>query len=214
VKLLSRTFAAQQRAVVKATSFVSELAQRLMSRPAAPAAAMMFVSPETYLATILGGPNSRQEAKVLTRSRLRRLHRRIGHDAWRLESFSEGEALALGWACEAAALAEAALTAGGRILRIDFDRFLADPAALLQSTLRHFDIDATTSDVNAILEGPDMIRYSKAPEYAYDAALRREILDQARADHGAEIKRGLDWLERAVAQFAPVAQAVSFALPG
>jgi hypothetical protein len=208
LKLLSRTFDAQQRTVVKPTSFVSELAADLLMRPSAPKAVLMYVSPESYLATILGGPNSRQEARMLTPSRLRRLHSRIGRDAWRLESLSEGEALALGWACEMSALAQAMDGARERVLQVNFDHFLSRPTVLLLAALRHFGIDATSSQVEAIIAGPDMRRYSKAPEHAYDAALRREVLNEARAAHRAEIGRGLAWLDRAAAEFAPVKDAL------
>jgi hypothetical protein len=210
LKLLSRTFDAQQIAVIKATSFVSEIAAALLSRPSNPKALMMFVSPESYIATILGGPNSRQEARILTPGRLRRLQRRIGGEAWQQASLSEGEALALGWACETSALAHAANAGGARVLRLDFERFLAEPLLLL-AVLQHFGIDASLSDVHAILRGPHLQRYSKAPEHAYDAALRRDVLNEARALHGEEIRRGLAWLERAAAQFAAVREAMLFA---
>jgi hypothetical protein len=213
LKLLSRTFQPRQFAVIKATSLVSELAGPLLSRVAAPKAVMMYVSPETYLSTILGGANSRQEARMLTPNRLSRLQRRIGGEAWQAASLSEGETLALGWACEMSALAQAARTAQARVLRIDFDQLLASPAMLLLSVLHHFGVDAAPSDVAAILAGPDMNRYSKAPEHAYDAALRRDVLDSARAIHGAEIKRGLAWLERAADRFDAVRAAMEFAQP-
>src|ERR1700677_3695778 len=93
LKLLSRTFDANQASVVKATSFVSELAAGLMSRAFALPAVAIYVSAESYMATILGGPNSRQEAKILAPSRIDRLHRRLGHDEWRITSLSEGEVL-------------------------------------------------------------------------------------------------------------------------
>ena len=211
LKLFSRTFDARQRAVVKATSFVSELATDLLSRASAPQAVMMYVSPESYLATILGGANSRQEAKMLGPNRLRRLHRRVGHEAWRLESLSEGEASAVGWACEMSALAQAAHSAGKRALPVNFDQFLARPTEVLSIALRHFGLDANAAEVDAILHGPIMRRYSKAPEHAYDAALRLEVLNQARTTHGAEISRGLAWLERAASEFASVRDAVVFA---
>jgi hypothetical protein len=215
LKLLSRTFETQQLPVVKATSFVSELATHLLSRASSPRAVMMYVSPESYMATILGGPNSRQEAKMLAPSRLLRLHRRIGADAWQLASLTEGEVLALSWACEMSALAQAANSSGRRSLRVDFDRFLASPAPLLSAVLRHFGIERAgdakaSSEVRAIIEGPDMCRYSKSPEHAYDAALRREVLDAARAAHGAEIRRGLAWLDRVAGQFAAVRDAMQF----
>jgi hypothetical protein len=211
LKLLSRTFDATETAVIKATSFVSEIAASLLLRPSAPKAVLMYVSPESYLATILGGPNSRQEAKMLTPSRLQRLHRRIGAEAWRAASLSEGEALALGWACEMSALAEAARTGGKRIFRLDFDDFLAAPENPLLSALGHFGIVASVADVRVILEGPDMRRYSKAPEYAYDRALRLDVLDAARTAHASEISRGLAWLHRAAEQHTAVQHALELA---
>jgi hypothetical protein len=211
LKLLSRTFETRQLSVVKATSFVSELAGTLLSRASAPKALMMYVSPESYIATILGGPNSRQEAKLLAPSRLRRLHRRIGDEIWQLADLSEGEVLALAWACEVSALTQAADSNGERVFRVDFDRFLAAPAAHMSSVLRHFNIPASPAEVRAILEGPEMRRYSKAPEHAYDAALRRDVLNVARAVNAAEIRRGLAWLDHAAARFAPVRHAVAWA---
>ncbi|HTB86805.1 MAG TPA: hypothetical protein VK743_02570 [Steroidobacteraceae bacterium] len=210
LKLFSRTFESAQTPIIKATSFVSELSTNLMQRPSAPKALLMFVSPESYLATILGGPVSRQEAIALAPDRLRRLHRRIGAEVWRAETLSEGERLALAWACEMSALAQATAAARDRTYPLNFDEFLTDPAGL-SKVFRHFDIDATAAEVGAILSGPEMRRYSKAPEYAYDAALRLEVLNEARVHHGSEIRRGLDWLERAAAQFEPVRLALALA---
>ena len=210
VKLLSRTFEMQQLPLVKATSFVSELAASLMSRASNPKAVMMYVSPESYMATILGGPNSRQEAKMLAPSRLRRLHRRIGTEAWQLGSLSEGEILGMSWACEMSALAQAANSGDRRVFRVDFDQFLANPAPTLSALLGHFDIETTAGEVRAIVDGPIMRRYSKAPEHDYDAALRRDVLNSARATHGTEIKRGLAWLDHAAEQYAAVRHATRF----
>jgi hypothetical protein len=213
LKLLSRTFPEQNHVVVKATSFVSEAAHAILERASAPRALMMYVSAESYLATILGGPNSRQEAGLLTPQRLQRLHRRLGREIWAPDSLTEGEAVALGWACETAALAHAANRAGDRVRKIDFDRFLAQPAAHLSAALRHLGIEAPFSEINAILSGPLMHRYSKAPEYAYDAALRDAVLNEARAAHRGEIRRGLRWLERA-AEFEAVRDALVFGTGG
>lgn len=211
LKLLSRTFEPAQTAVVKATSFVSELASSLMSRASNPKAVLMYVAPESYLATILGGPNSRQEARLLAPSRLLRLHRRIGSIAWQLPALSEGEMLGMSWACEMSALAAAARTAPDRALRLNFDQFLANPAPSLLAVLRHFNLDVNAGEVGTILSGPDLRRYSKAPEHAYDAQLRSDVLNEARAVHSAEIQRGLQWLERAAAQFPAVRDALSMA---
>jgi hypothetical protein len=210
LKLLSRTFEAQQLPLIKATSFVSELAAGLMSRATDPKAVIMYVSPESYMATILGGPNSRQEAKLLAPSRLRRLQRRIGAEAWQLAALSEGEIVALSWACEMSALARAANSGGKRAFRVDFDQFLTSPGPHMAALLSHFQIKATAQEVRTIIEGPEMRRYSKAPEHGYDAALRRDVLNAARSTHGAEIRRGLAWLDRAAEQFTEVRNATTY----
>jgi hypothetical protein len=107
-----------------------------------------------------------------------------------------------------AALAQAAESSAGRLLHVDFDQFLINPTSLLE-ILRHFDIEATADEVKTILEGPDLRRYSKAPEYAYDAALRLQILEQARASHAAEIHRGLAWLDRAGSKWPAIGRAIA-----
>jgi hypothetical protein len=207
LKLFSRTYDEHQLAIVKATSFVSEIAADLLRRETPPRALVAFVSPESYLATMFGGANSRHEAKLMAAARLRRLHRRVGREAWELASLSEGQALALSWACEMSALAR---NAGEGVLAVNFDHFLLDPQAGLHSALRHFGVDASTRDVAAILRGPHMHRYSKAPEHAYDGALRLEVLAEARYRHGPDIQRGLAWLDRAAAEFSPIREALAF----
>jgi len=202
LKLWSRTFAADQRALVKATSFASELAGTVLARPYRPKAIFMFVPAEIYLATILGGPNSRQEARTLTPLRLARLRRRLGTDE--ISIATEGESIALAWACEMTTLAAARSGVSDRVLWLDFDRFLADPQTALASCFGHLGIATSEDQIREILAGPDMRTYSKAQEYDYDAKLRADVLNQARTEHGAEIKRGLAWLERAAKEFPAV----------
>ena len=94
------------------------------------------------------------------------------------------------------------------MLPVDFDQFLIHPTSLLD-ILRHFDIDATAAETQAIEEGPDMRRYSKAPEYAYDATLRLRVLKEARALHAPEIRRGLAWLDRAAKEWPVIGRAIA-----
>jgi hypothetical protein len=191
LKLWSRTFHPGQRALVKATSFVSEIARDILARPSAPKAIFMFTPAEIYLATILGGPNSRQEARMLGASRFARLQKRLGKAI--AQPASEGELIAMSWACETTALKAAGTD---RVLWLDFDGFLADPQSSLAKCFAHIGTEATADQVRTILAGPDMRTYSKAQEYDYDAKLRTDVLNQARREHGAEIGRGIAWLER------------------
>lgn len=204
LRLWSRTFREGQRTCIKATSFVSEIAASLLARPSRPKALLLSVRPEVYLATILGGPNSRQEARMLAPTRLARLQKRAGTDEWQRGTMSEGEIIAMSWTCEMAGLAAAAQVAPEQIRWIDFDRFLANPAEGLSNAMIHLHGRADGCEIRAMLSAQDLRRYAKAPEHAYDTRLRHAVLDQARREHGEEIRRGLAWLDRAALQSAVV----------
>jgi hypothetical protein len=54
-----------------------------------------------------------------------------------------------------------------------------------------------------------MRRYSKALEYDYSPDLRRELLAQARREHGGRIDSALAMLEKAAARSPLLARALS-----
>ncbi len=206
LRLWSRRFRPDQLAVVKATSFCSELAAPIVSRQSAPRAVLMTVEPETYLATIFAGQNNHIDIRGMATNRLRRLHRRIGEPVWRLHELSYGEQVAMTWASETAALAEAGAAAVERAIWLDFDRMLAEPERTLSEVFDHFGRVVPAETVAAIASGPEMRRYAKAPEHGYDATLRRTVLDQARTEHAGELSKGLAWLEAAAAAHPAIAQ--------
>ena len=208
LKLWSRTFRPEQRTLIKATSFASEFAPEILARPYQPKAIFMTVMPEIYLATILGADNSPQEARALASLRAARLSRRTGMNV-DPAPLSLGELVAMSWTSEMTSLCAALPASAARIHWLDFDRFLADPAAAIAACFAHLGRAASSEDIAAILSGPDMRHYSKAPEYAYDAQLRADVLNQAYGFAGAEIKRGMAWLEKVAASNAVIAEALS-----
>lgn len=211
LRLWSRTFEPESRAVVKATSFVSEIAAEILARSSQPRAILMFVSPESYLATIMGGENAPREAAALAPARLARLQRRLGLSLPPLTKMGLGEVVAMSWACEMLAIAAARHAAPDRTILVDFDVLLIHPLMVLEQTFRHLLLDHSDALATMALTAPDMGRYSKAPEHAYDAKLREAVLNQARANYGAEIRRGLAWLERLSQQHAAVREAINLA---
>jgi hypothetical protein len=194
--LLGRTWRPGQSAVIKMTSFVSELAEPILAADSRTLAVFMFVRPLAYLRGILAGPNSRAENRQLAPLRLQRLVRRLGALEWREDPRSEGESVALSWLCEMAALHQAAVRSERQVLWVDFDAFLADPRAGLERIFRALGEQPAAADIEALVAGALMRQYSKAPEHAYDSELRRVVLLSADAEHAAEIGRGLDWLQR------------------
>jgi len=214
LKLWARVYRPEQKTLLKATSFTAEMAPLLMRLNPSASAILMLVAPQVYLAGILAGDNSRQESKANALMRLARLHRRIGAQPWRLEAMSEGELAAMSWLSEVAALAAVAKAFPGRVLWLDFEGFLARPAAGLTACLSRLHGQVSETEVAAMARSPDLTRYSKAPEHAYDADLRRRVLAQARAEHGLEINKGLDWLDAAMNAHPALAEAVHQAAAG
>ena len=203
--LWSRVFEDGQASVIKATSVCCEMATALLGRPGRPQAVFMFTPPGVHLATLFGGPNNRLDVMAMAQGRLRRLHRRLGGPAWRLSELSYAEIAAMSWACEMTALGVAV---GPQALWLDFERFLQRPQSQLKAVFAHLGLEADDARIAAIIAGPVMSRYSKAPEHAYDAALRAQVLTQALRQHGAEIREGLAWLDRAAGRFPLVAAAL------
>lgn len=205
--LLSRTFRPGQRANVKATSFTSEIADRLV--PPGSSALFLHARPDRYLENILAGENSWQTLAALSPVRLARLRTRCpGLDA-DPASMHDGLRAALGWACEMTSLeAAASRMADGAVLWLDFDTFLADPPARFRAIAAHFGHGADEATARAIVEGPLMGRYSKALDYEYSPALRREILADARYRHGPAIRDGLNWLAGLAGRYPAMADAI------
>jgi hypothetical protein len=199
LSLLGRRWRPAQQAVIKATSFVSEIAERALELDASAAAILLFTPALAYLCCIMGGPNSRRESQALAPSRLARLRKRLG-GAPDVEPRSEGEWIAMSWLCEMLCLQAAARRFASRVAWIDFDQFLAAPQEGLAAVARVLGAALDPKEIAGPLAGPLMHRYSKAPEYAYDTALRQEVLASAEREHTAEIRRGMAWLEALAAR--------------
>ncbi len=198
----SRTFAPRETSVIKCTSYVSEMAEMLLERVAGAKAIFMYVAPEVFLPQLLGGAMVDIEGKAA--SRLERLHRRLGEPVWKLEALSPGERVAMSWLSEMLSLQAAASRFGSRCQWLDFDDFLSEPQAHLVAGLTHLDLDDAPSQAQAVLAGPLMKQYSKATQFEFDAGSRAKILEEARVKHGAEIARGLAWLDGAATQWPRV----------
>jgi hypothetical protein len=205
--LLSRTFRVEQRALVKATSFVSEIAADLV--PAGSRALLLYARPERYFETILAGPNSRQELAMTAQGRLKRLRRAASAERWRLWEMGEGEKVAMAWAAEMTSLTRAAeALPAGSALWLDFDAFLAAPAQALAALAGFFGVPLDPAGAEHLAADPLMRRYSKAAEYEYSRELREEVLAEARREQAGAIEAGRRWLDSAGRDCPAVAAAL------
>jgi hypothetical protein len=199
--LFSRTFREDEVALVKATSFVSEIADELV--PSGERALLMYASPRNYIASILAGPNSVQELAALAPSRAQRMSGRVSLP----QPANTAQAAAAAWACEMTALESAAERMGDRqIAWADFDAMLADMPAELERVAEFFGV--ATGEVEAIAAGPLMGRYSKATEYEYTPSLRRDLIAEADAANRADIDSALAMLQSAAENSPLLARAL------
>jgi hypothetical protein len=201
---MSRTFEADQAALVKATSLCSEIAAELMPEDAR--ALFLYAKPEAYIATILAGENSVRELELLAPLREERLAGRgiALTDAGK----SDAHRAATAWACEMTALEAAAEASGTVVLWADFDSMLADMPGALADAAVHLGFEAPPDQLDAIATGPLMRRYSKALEYDYSPQLRRDLLDDAARTHGADIRDALGMLGDAAGRSPLLARAL------
>lgn len=208
-KLFSRGFGPADVALVKATSFVSEIAAELI--PVDGRALFMFAQPRAYIASILAGENSRRELHVLAASRAERMGPRglspgIGQ--------SDAHLAAAAWACEMTSLEAAAERLGTEsVLWLDFDRMLEDMAGSLGEAAQFLGVPSTSERIAEIASGPLMRRYSKALEYEYSPALRRELLAEAGSQHSSEIDEAVGLLEKAATGSPLLQRALSRSAP-
>lgn len=194
--LQSRTFAETELACVKATSFASEIAADLV--PAGERALLLYARPENYIASILAGENSVIELRHLAPSRAERAAQRVALPAPR----HDAALAAAAWACEMTALEAAAEAMPDRpIMWADFDAMLGDMAIALTRVAEHFGF--ATGEAADIAAGPLMKRYSKALEYDYSPALRRDLIAEASGQYAADIEDALAML-RAGAEKSPL----------
>ncbi len=205
--LLARTFRPEQRTIVKATSFTSEIAWRLT--PTRSHVLFLYASAQHYIENILAGQNSHQTLELLSPTRLQRLATRCPGLTLDLRALPDGRKAALGWACEMSSLNENAAQLPAQSVKwLDFDFFLTDPVGQFTEIARHFGHEVEAKAARAIAAGPLMGRYSKALEYEFSPRTRQELLIEARTLHGAAIRDALVWLNALAARYPAVAEAI------
>ena len=204
-KLMSRTFAAEEIACVKATSFASEIAPLLVSP--GERALFMYARPRNYVASILAGENSLKELHGHAAYREQRL---ASHGIALPTPRSDAERAAIAWACEMTSLEAAADRMADRhIAWADFDTMLGDMAAELHRLASHFGFAAEPDTLGAIAGGSLMTRYSKDTSYEYSPRLRHDLLAQEERLQGRDIDAALAMLHSSAEKSPLLARALA-----
>ena len=193
--LLSRTFDPAGAAVIKATSFVSEIAAEIAGDGGR--ALFLYTAPRSFISGILAGGNSRRDMIDHVDGRAARLATR-GIVLPPLRNAADVAAAA--WACEKTALE---LADGPNVLWADFDRFLADIEASLARITEFFGFAAPPGRLKEVATRPLSRPYSKATQYDYSPQLREQLIAEANEQHRADIESALAMLD-AAAETAPL----------
>lgn len=197
VYLVTRTFTEKQTALVKPTSYCYNIANRLMGYNSGSKSALLYISLESYLATMLRAPQRREEAVNTAGYCLTDLISITGADCHLSEAMSVEYAIALNWITQMAWLMRMnrsqALTP--RIHIMDFEAFLRDPVDKLQGLCAFLGINANPSKIEEVIKGPILQSYSKKPGFYYDSSSRTDELDLSRKKFTKEIRAALAWAE-------------------
>lgn len=187
------------RIAIKATSSCNVLAEPLLRDGALQRAILLDMPLASWLATLLKSEASVNDALAAfdERAGVLRAHG-IAIDGEHAPRDAI-EACATGWLAER--LRFDALASGefaSRVLRVDFEDLLAGPEATLTRIALHLALDP--DGVAGALASPAWGRYSKAQQHGYGRDDRAHDLALAHQRFGAEIARGVAWVDRAMAQ--------------
>ncbi|MEO8676076.1 MAG: hypothetical protein ABI569_10880 [Casimicrobiaceae bacterium] len=196
VNLWSRGYDTTRAVVVKATSSTGRIAAAILHSNVASRALYLNLRAEPYLATLLAGRNSPVDLRGHGQERIRRLCSRLATPPAALHTMSIGELAAMSWLAETFAQMDATERFAGIVMPLDFEAFLADVGASMAMILGHFGIEVDQRYLPQVGRSPVLMRYSKAPEFAFTPEVRAEVLRDSRRDNREEIRMGMRWLER------------------
>jgi hypothetical protein len=210
VALWSRPLGTTTRTLLKATSSCNGLIAPILASADEPRSGVLLLDMPLapYLATLLKSQASIGDALAAETGRRAYLAARIGAHAASPQADGTAERCALGWLSERVRFHDAAQGEhAARVLRVDFERLLAAPGDVLAQIASHLQLPH--DGVQAALDSPAWLRYSKADAYAYDAADRQHDLALSARRFAAEIEAGERWLDRFLKQHPQLAIATA-----
>jgi hypothetical protein len=199
VRWLGRGFVPGQRAMVKASSVITAIADELTDADGR--ALFLYVPLARYIETILAGEASMAETLAQAPARMARLAAPLPDFPFALWQLPPVTRIAMSWLCEMATAQRTLPRTDPRYLWADFEGVLVDPAAALAAQGEHFGLSVDATRIDTALAGPVMRQYSKAPEHGYSPNLRRELQAQAAAGHAPAIAEAIAWVEALAARY-------------
>jgi len=181
------------RSVVKATSSCNGLILSLLKEQPRTRVVLMDMPLRPYLATLLKSPNSVIDAASAAAERLLYLQRHGVARHLSLHGIPLHRQCALGWFAEQ--MRFESLARGhyaDRVLRLDFESLLDEPARALHRVATHLDLDPAR--VDEAVASPAWGRYSKAQSHGYSRDDRAHDLALSMQTFGADISDAESWI--------------------
>lgn len=194
LRLLGRTYRDGERSFIKATSACANLLKPMAAHSPASRAVLLYTDLESWLCTMLRDESVRENGRFYAASWLVDFMEMTGRQDLKLVDLTDSEQFALNWLTSMLHFDEARRTIPERVLLCDFDIFLADAGAGIESVARFFDLDGTRAREAAA--GPQMRAYAKDQNQRYDGAMRRQELEAAGRRFGEEVDAGLAFATR------------------
>lgn len=180
-----------ERVVIKATSSCNALVGPLLEGRPEMRAILLDMPLRPYLATLLKSPDSIRDAAAAAADRLCDLRARCGDEGLVLHALSVPQQCAMGWIAERLRFAALERQHRARVLRVDFERLLAEPEATLARIAAHLEL--APEGLAASMHSPAWSRYSKAQSHGYGREDRAHDLTLAIQRHGADIAQAEQW---------------------
>ncbi len=193
LRLLARRYRSDMPTIVKPTDGCNNLQERLLAAHADNRALYIYSKPARFMASVLRHQPRHEWVRVRVRELLMDVYKEKGAVPVTPESLSVSQAAALVWVLHAERFIRCAQTSNGRCVALDADDFMAAPAHALWRLCRHFGLDYSEDAIVARLADAQLEVHSKAANEVYDGQRRERDFAAARAEHGEEIDRSLDW---------------------
>ncbi len=112
-----------------------------------------------------------------------------------LEQLDDAQCIALSWLVETERFARLAAdpASASRVLRIDGEAMLAQPAEHLAKVARHLELSASDTEIVSAIQSGVLQRYAKQTGRHYDNAARTRELAEAESRFAGEIEAAVAW---------------------
>ena len=194
LRLLSRTYRKDQRVLLKATSACSNLLAPVLTRDPVSRAIMLHTDLETWLTIMLRKEGVRENGRFYAPAWFADFCELTGRRDLGLAALGDAEQFALNWLTGMLHFQRAREQMPERVLSLEFEDFLAQPAANLEQAARFLGLDP--AGVAQAVGGPLMKSYGKNPSIPFDAAERQREMEESRRVAGSEIRNGMVFAER------------------